>query len=399
MLATGACNNQLTITKQSQNASGALITPTPADANGWTFTNTISSGTIASPVTTAVANGPVNGVAPAAVTVDAGTTPTVSVTETLKTGYTFVSAQCSVGGTNVTTAVTDPLTSPTATFTGAAGQPMACTFTNRQAAGTTTTATVIKNAVGGTTVTGALPLGSSVFDTATVTPTPATNTPTGSVAYTFFTSIGCTTGGTPAGGGALVGGVPPISDPRGPLAAGSYSFRAVFTSGDGNFTGSTSACEPFSVGKGAATTSTQVISNDHRPAPTGSPRRPALRCSTTPPPCSRANRRVHPDRHGHLHLLPQRRSAARRGPWSRPRRGPSSLLGGVPPSSTTGPLPAGSYAFQAVYNGDADYAASTSPCEPFSVGQGAATTSTQVISNATGLRPDGHRDDRQLGVP
>ncbi len=52
-LATGACNSQLTITKQIENPSGTLITPTPADADGWTFTNTISSGTVASTVTTA----------------------------------------------------------------------------------------------------------------------------------------------------------------------------------------------------------------------------------------------------------------------------------------------------------------------------------------------------------
>ena len=56
-LAAGACNSQLTITKQIQNVSGAPITPTPTDANGWTFANTISSGTIASPVTTATVNG------------------------------------------------------------------------------------------------------------------------------------------------------------------------------------------------------------------------------------------------------------------------------------------------------------------------------------------------------
>ena len=64
---------------------------------------------------------------------------------------------------------------------------------------------MIKNAVGGTTVAGPLPLGSSVFDTATVTPTPATFTPAGWVAYTFFTSVDCTTGGTAAGGGGVVG--------------------------------------------------------------------------------------------------------------------------------------------------------------------------------------------------
>ena len=82
-------------------------------------------------------------------------------------------------------------------------------------AGTTTTATVIQRAAIDLPMTGALPLGSSVFDTSTVTPTPATFTPTGSVAYTFFTDGTCTGTGSEAGGGDLVGGVPPNSTPRG----------------------------------------------------------------------------------------------------------------------------------------------------------------------------------------
>ena len=52
------------------------------------------------------------------------------MTETLKPGYTLVGAQCSVGGVEVDTTVTGA----TATFTGAAAQPLACTFTNRRAA-------------------------------------------------------------------------------------------------------------------------------------------------------------------------------------------------------------------------------------------------------------------------
>ena len=166
-LAAGACNSQLTITKQIQNSSGVLQTPTPTDANGWVFTNTISSGTLASPVTTAAVNG-LNGVAPAAVTIDAGTTPTVSVTETLKPGYTFVSAQCSVGGTNVTTTVTGTA----ATFTGAADQPMACTFTNRRLPATIATTP----SAGG-------PVGTSISDTATVS---GGVTPTGNVTFNLY---------------------------------------------------------------------------------------------------------------------------------------------------------------------------------------------------------------------
>ncbi len=78
---------------------------------------------------------------------------------------------------------------------------------------------------------------------------PAAFIPTGSVAYTFFTHGACTGTGTAAGGGDLVGGVPPNSDTKESLGAGSYSFQAVFTSGDDNFAGSTSPCEPF-VGSG-----------------------------------------------------------------------------------------------------------------------------------------------------
>ena len=178
-LATGACNNQLTITKQIQDPSGALISPTPADANGWTFTNTISSGsTIASPVTTAAVNG-ANGVAPAALTIPASATPTVTVTEALKAGYTFVSAQCSVGGTNVATSVGGT----TATFTGAAAQPMACTFTNRRPPPTIATTP----SAGG-------PVGTSISDTATVT---GGVNPTGNVTFNLFSPGNPTCTGTP----------------------------------------------------------------------------------------------------------------------------------------------------------------------------------------------------------
>jgi len=127
-LAAGTCDNQLTITKQIQDSSGALIDPVPADANGWTFANTISGGsTIAPTATTGVVNG-ANGVAAAAVAVPADATPTLTVTETLEPGYTLVGAQCTVGGAEVATSVSGA----TATFTGAAALPMACTFTNRQ---------------------------------------------------------------------------------------------------------------------------------------------------------------------------------------------------------------------------------------------------------------------------
>ena len=125
-LATGNCNNTLQIQKQIQNPSGVLQ-PNSADANGWDFTNTISSGTIGKTATTAVVNG-TNGFASVPVSIAAGATPTITVAETLKDGYTLVSAQCKVNGADVKTTVS----ANAASFTGAANVPITCLFTNKQ---------------------------------------------------------------------------------------------------------------------------------------------------------------------------------------------------------------------------------------------------------------------------
>ncbi len=50
----------------------------------------------------------------------------------------------------------------------------------------------------------------------------------------------------------------PISLTKGPLAVGLYSFRAVY-SGDVNYTGSTTSCEPFAVAQGTAAAATTVF--------------------------------------------------------------------------------------------------------------------------------------------
>lgn len=125
-LATGTCNTQLTIQKQIQDPSGADISDSVL-ANGWTFDNTISDGTIDPSVSTGVVNNQ-NGFAAATVSVPVGTTPVLTVTEALKPGYTLTSASCSISGVPVTT----QLVGTTATFTGASDQPMSCIFVNRQ---------------------------------------------------------------------------------------------------------------------------------------------------------------------------------------------------------------------------------------------------------------------------
>ncbi|WP_257478977.1 SpaA isopeptide-forming pilin-related protein [Acidipropionibacterium jensenii] len=133
-LASGACASQLNITKQLQDANGNLITPTPADANGITFTHYISTGsTVGATATTQTVNG-VNGQASAAISIPVSATPTITVTEPEVPGYTFVWAQCSVNGTNVTTT----LNGSSASFKSASQATHACTFTNKQKPGAAT---------------------------------------------------------------------------------------------------------------------------------------------------------------------------------------------------------------------------------------------------------------------
>ena len=119
-------------------------------------------------------------------------------------------------------------------------------------------------AAGGAPVTGPLALGSSVIDTSTVTPTPAGRLiPTGTVTYTFFPNDRLHRHRHRGRGRALVGGAPPNSSPEGPLAAGSYGFEAIY-SGDANYAGSTSACEPLTVGAGTSATATVDLRRGHR---------------------------------------------------------------------------------------------------------------------------------------
>src|SRR5262249_59898021 len=56
-----------------------------------------------------------------------------------------------------------------------------------------------------------------------------------------------------------------------------------------------------------------------------------------------------------------------------------SLVSGVAdPSSSEGPLGAGSYSFRATYGGDTNYNGSTGPCEPLGVGKANSSTSTDI---------------------
>ncbi|MDQ2749519.1 MAG: SpaA isopeptide-forming pilin-related protein [Actinomycetota bacterium] len=131
-LATGNCEGTITVQKNIQDFRGNDITNSPA-ANGWNFAGTVSSpaANLTFPPTATV-NG-ATGFTQTTVTIPAGGTPTVTITETLSAGYTFVGAVCSVNGTAATTAAAGNAGHPGVSFTAAAAAALACTFTNKQA--------------------------------------------------------------------------------------------------------------------------------------------------------------------------------------------------------------------------------------------------------------------------
>ena len=239
------------------------------------------------------------------------------------------------------------------------------------------TATIVYDASAGLPWSGAEVTGSSAYDTATVSGVNGIN-PTGNVVYTFFTNNACSGTGaqeSPVGGSLLIGGVVPISSIVGPLASGSYSFKATY-GGDLNYLASTSPCEPFSVGKADTRTPTciylwpnggplcptdtvslgdtvfdsAIVGNtfDQIP-PTGNVAYTFFTngaCSGTGSEAGTSSTFVH-------------------------EPGGGFLAGG---SSSEGPLAAGSYSFQATYSGDSNYVGSTSDCELLTVNKASTTT-------------------------
>ena len=148
------------------------------------------------------------------------------------------------------------------------------------------TATVVKDHAGNVVDNGQHPaaLGTKVHDTATVSSGNGSFTPSGSVTYQLYSGLDCQQGNEVGGSEqvAMSGGLVPDSSETAPLQAGSYSYQAVY-SGDGNFLGSTGACEPVSVSKASSGTATVVRTMPGMWSITGSIRRRwGRRCMTRP---------------------------------------------------------------------------------------------------------------------
>lgn len=250
--------------------------------------------------------------------------------------------------------------------------------------GTSKTATALQKANGdAVALNSAVPLGTSMQDTATVTtfPTP-TGAPaaTGTVTFTFYKGD-CATGTVVATNTVALGSA---SSATGPLAAGSYAFLAAY-SGDGRYAGSTADCEKFSVSKGDLTLATDV-KNGETSVTNGSV---ALGTSVRDTASvSGANVNFAPAGTVTFNFL-------KKGDCTTGTQvdSDSAALSGTTASSLTrGPLSAadGPYAFQAGYAGDPNYNdIASSDCEKFSVSKADLGLTTTMYAGQTTIASGG----------
>src|SRR3954451_18094285 len=221
-------------------------------------------------------------------------------------------------------------------------------------------------------------LGTSVHDKATVSDTVSGVDPSGDVTFTFFANVTCTGLGTAKGTVALAGGVAHPSTASGALAAGDYSFQGHYN-GDTNFAASTSPCEPFHVNTAASTTATELHNNASE-AVIGLNSSVALGTNVhDKATVSDANTAFDPTGTATFAFFTNGTCDGQST-----AKGTVTLASGIAhPSTASGALAAGDYSFQAHYNGDANFDASTSPCEPFHVNTAGSTTATELHNNAS----------------
>jgi hypothetical protein len=226
-----------------------------------------------------------------------------------------------------------------------------------------------------------VPLGARVVDSAKLTSETAGIPLGGTVTYTFYSGGDCTSGtgvSAPPVNINADGTVPNSSPPQGPLTAagGPYAFKAAY-SGDANFVGGSSECEPFDVDQakpdpsttvfdastntpvsrilplGATVFDTTKLTSTSGIAPTGMVTYTFFHSSDCTPSTAAGTEIV------------------------------NIVDGLVPNSGIHGPLGSGPYAFEVSYPGDGNYLPDTSECEPLSVDKAPVSFSTTVFDATT----------------
>ncbi len=255
-----------------------------------------------------------------------------------------------------------------------------------------TVATVPYNASTNQPVTGALPLGSSIYDTATISHYGSLE-PTGTVTYTFFK------GGADCETGTVVGSYDVQVNPNGTVenspvqsaltdTEGPYAFSAYYH-GDENFIATGSACEPITVTSvvigGGVVQGVPSISTTVYDAANNLPVGNLASGATVFDTVSISNLSNIDPTGTVTYTFFSGGNCVTGTVVGTPQVVTVGAHGAVPSSSTQGPLSAsgGPYAFQATYSGDANYLGDTSDCEPFTVGQASLTVTTSLSATST----------------
>ena len=217
--------------------------------------------------------------------------------------------------------------------------------------------------------------GAAAYDTSTVTGV-AGFTPTGTLTYSFFTNGTCAATASTTDKVTLSSGTVANSNKISNLAAGNYSFEATY-SGDPNYAGPKSTCEPFTVAATASSVGTVVYD-----ARTGKAWNWAEMTGASAYDTATVSAIAGFTATGTVSY-----SLFANGTCSgtASTTGTVTLSGGkVPNSTATSALAAGPDSFQAAYSGNANYKKSTGSCEPFSVAKAPAFPGALVFDASTG---------------
>src|SRR5262249_18755771 len=160
-------------------------------------------------------------------------------------------------------------------------------------------------------------------------------------------------------------------------------------SGDANYHPSTSGPEPLTIHQGSASADTTILDALTLQNPTGVAGESGLDTATgTGSPFTPTGTLTYTFTGPQLAGLspPAGWTPADSTTWAET----VTLTGGlVPKSAATPPLPAGSYQFQALYSGDANYAKASSAPEPLQLGPHSSNTDTTILDALTHQPPSG----------
>ncbi len=233
-----------------------VTNPTPANGVSFPFTSDFGGFTLDTDTSATASSSKTFGSLPAG---------TFNFGEALPvpSGWELTKINCvTTGGTAGSTFATSTVTG-LSTINLVSGGAVTCTYTNAITKVTPTVVTTIHDAAHNATT--SVAAGTTVHDSAAVTG--SKGTATGNVIFSFFPTINCTGATTTAGTVALNGsGIADPSTAQGPLAVGSYSFKAHYN-GDSNYFAADADCEPLTVTKIPSNTATQASTNSTSVAP------------------------------------------------------------------------------------------------------------------------------------